>query len=95
MSISRDLIIDGEHVPVLSGRTADDINPCAGTVHVDDQPFSDEPQAPFGGLQESGCGTFGGRAGVESFRERRWITVQEEGHARLPFQARAENRRRR
>ena len=32
MSISRDLIIDGEHVPALSGRTAEDINPYTGEV---------------------------------------------------------------
>ncbi|MCJ8505644.1 aldehyde dehydrogenase family protein [Kocuria flava] len=56
-----------------------------GIVHVNDQSVADEPQAPFGGIQESGYGKFGGQAGVESFSERRWITVQEEGHARFPF----------
>ena len=56
-----------------------------GIVHVNDQSVADEPQAPFGGIQESGYGKFGGLAGVESFSERRWVTVQEEGHAQFPF----------
>jgi acyl-CoA reductase-like NAD-dependent aldehyde dehydrogenase len=56
-----------------------------GIVHVNDQSVADEPQAPFGGIQESGYGKFGGHAGVESFSERRWVTIQEEGHARYPF----------
>ncbi|MFF0990877.1 hypothetical protein [Kocuria nitroreducens] len=30
-------------------------------------------------------GEFGGRAGVESFSGRRWVTVQEESRARFPF----------
>ena len=56
-----------------------------GIVHVNDQSVADEPQAPFGGIQESGYGKFGGLAGVESFSERRWVTVQDEGHAQFPF----------
>ena len=31
---------------------------------------------PFGGVNDSGYGRFGGRAGIDSFTEIRWITVQ-------------------
>jgi vanillin dehydrogenase len=56
-----------------------------GIVHVNDQPVNDEPMAPFGGIQESGYGKFGGEAGIESFTETRWVTIQKEGHAPYPF----------
>ncbi len=55
-----------------------------GIVHVNDQPVDDEPQAPFGGVGESGYGRFGGRAGVDAFTDLRWITVQQ-GHRPFPF----------
>ena len=55
-----------------------------GIVHVNDQPVDDEPQAPFGGVGDSGYGRFGGRAGAESFSELRWVTLQQ-GHRRFPF----------
>jgi vanillin dehydrogenase len=55
-----------------------------GIVHVNDQPVDDEPQAPFGGVGDSGYGRFGGRAGMESFTELRWITMQQ-GHRPFPF----------
>jgi acyl-CoA reductase-like NAD-dependent aldehyde dehydrogenase len=55
-----------------------------GIVHVNDQPVDDEPQAPFGGVGESGYGRFGGRAGVDAFTDLRWITVQT-GHRPFPF----------
>jgi acyl-CoA reductase-like NAD-dependent aldehyde dehydrogenase len=55
-----------------------------GIVHVNDQSVDDEPQAPFGGVGESGYGRFGGRAGMESFTELRWITLQQ-GHRPFPF----------
>ncbi|HYA45635.1 MAG TPA: aldehyde dehydrogenase family protein [Acidimicrobiales bacterium] len=55
-----------------------------GIVHVNDQPVDDEPQAPFGGIGDSGYGRFGGRSGVEAFTELRWVTVQQ-GHRRFPF----------
>ena len=38
-----------------------------GIVHVNDQTVADEPQAPFGGVQDSGYGKFGGQAGIDSF----------------------------
>ncbi|GER22992.1 salicylaldehyde dehydrogenase [Zafaria cholistanensis] len=56
-----------------------------GIAHVNDQPVQDEPMAPFGGIKESGYGKFGGQAGINSFTELRWITVQQRGHAPYPF----------
>jgi acyl-CoA reductase-like NAD-dependent aldehyde dehydrogenase len=55
-----------------------------GIVHVNDQSVDDEPQAPFGGVGDSGYGRFGGRAGLESFTELRWVTLQQ-GHRPFPF----------
>ncbi|MGW4487824.1 aldehyde dehydrogenase family protein [Amycolatopsis sp. NPDC004368] len=55
-----------------------------GIVHVNDQTVGDEPQAPFGGVGDSGYGRFGGRAGVDEFTDLRWITVQD-GHRRFPL----------
>jgi len=31
---------------------------------------------PFGGLKGSGYGRFGGKAGIDSFTELRWITIE-------------------
>jgi vanillin dehydrogenase len=56
-----------------------------GISHVNDQPVQDEPMAPFGGIHESGYGKFGGQAGINSFTEERWITIQQSGHAQYPF----------
>ncbi len=56
-----------------------------GIVHVNDQSVNDEPFAPFGGVQSSGYGKFGGDAGIDSFTEMRWMTVQKDGHAGYPF----------
>ena len=47
-----------------------------GIVHVNDQPVDDEPQAPFGGVKDSGYGRFGGGAGIDAFTDLRWITLQ-------------------
>ncbi|ADD42016.1 aldehyde dehydrogenase family protein [Stackebrandtia nassauensis] len=47
-----------------------------GIVHVNDQSIDDEPQAPFGGVKDSGHGRFGGRHGIEAFSETRWITLR-------------------
>jgi acyl-CoA reductase-like NAD-dependent aldehyde dehydrogenase len=55
-----------------------------GIVHVNDQSVDDEPQVPFGGVGDSGYGRFGGRAGLESFSELRWVTLQQ-GHRPFPF----------
>jgi benzaldehyde dehydrogenase (NAD) len=41
----------------------------------------DEAQMPFGGVGASGYGRFGGKAGIDSFTELRWITIETEaGH---------------
>jgi acyl-CoA reductase-like NAD-dependent aldehyde dehydrogenase len=50
----------------------------SGMCHINDSTVHDEPQAPFGGVKESGWGRFGGTAALEEFTELRWITVQEE-----------------
>jgi acyl-CoA reductase-like NAD-dependent aldehyde dehydrogenase len=55
-----------------------------GIVHVNDQPVDDEPQAPFGGVGDSGYGRFGGRSALDAFSEVRWITLQQ-GHRPFPF----------
>jgi vanillin dehydrogenase len=55
-----------------------------GIVHVNDQPVDDEPQAPFGGVGDSGYGRFGGRAAMDAFTDLRWITLQQ-GHRPFPF----------
>ncbi|HEY8981215.1 MAG TPA: aldehyde dehydrogenase family protein [Streptomyces sp.] len=49
-----------------------------GIVHVNDQSVADEPQAPFGGFAASGYGRFGGRWGIESFSNTRWLTLSTE-----------------
>lgn len=55
-----------------------------GIVHINDQSVADDPQAPFGGVKESGYGRFGGRHGVEAFTDTRWITFRE-NQAQYPF----------
>jgi acyl-CoA reductase-like NAD-dependent aldehyde dehydrogenase len=56
-----------------------------GIVHVNDQSIADEPQAPFGGVKDSGYGRFGGQAGAEAFTDTRWVTAQVSGHAAFPI----------
>jgi acyl-CoA reductase-like NAD-dependent aldehyde dehydrogenase len=41
--------------------------------------------APFGGVKNSGYGKFGGAAGIESFTEQRWVTIQHSGRPAYPF----------
>ena len=41
--------------------------------------------APFGGVQNTGYGRFGGTAGIESFTEPRWVTIQHRGRPSYPF----------
>jgi acyl-CoA reductase-like NAD-dependent aldehyde dehydrogenase len=57
----------------------------SGIIHINDQGIADEPMAPFGGVQNSGYGKFGGTAGIESFTEQRWITIQHTGRPTYPF----------
>ena len=57
----------------------------SGIIHVNDQGIADEPMAPFGGVKNSGYGKFGGTAGIESFTEQRWVTIQHSGRPAYPF----------
>jgi benzaldehyde dehydrogenase (NAD) len=56
----------------------------SGICHVNGPTVHDEPQMPFGGVGASGYGRFGGKAGIDSFTELRWITIETEG-GRYPF----------
>jgi acyl-CoA reductase-like NAD-dependent aldehyde dehydrogenase len=57
----------------------------SGIIHINDQGIGDEPMAPFGGVKNSGYGKFGGTAGIESFTEPRWVTIQHSGRPHYPF----------
>jgi acyl-CoA reductase-like NAD-dependent aldehyde dehydrogenase len=48
----------------------------SGICHVNGPTVHDEAQMPFGGVGASGYGKFGGRQGIDSFTETRWITVE-------------------
>ena len=53
----------------------------SGICHVNGPTVHDEAQMPFGGVGASGYGRFGGKAGIESFTELRWITIETQpGH---------------
>ncbi|KQN02325.1 salicylaldehyde dehydrogenase [Sphingobium sp. Leaf26] len=53
----------------------------SGICHINGPTVHDEAQMPFGGTKASGYGKFGGRAGIDSFTELRWITMETEpGH---------------
>jgi acyl-CoA reductase-like NAD-dependent aldehyde dehydrogenase len=57
----------------------------SGIIHINDQGIADEPMAPFGGVKNSGYGKFGGTAGIESFTEQRWVTIQHTDRPHYPF----------
>lgn len=46
-----------------------------GICHVNGATVNGEPQAPFGGVKNSGYGRFDGRAVIDEFTELRWITI--------------------
>jgi aldehyde dehydrogenase (NAD+) len=50
----------------------------AGMVHVNDHPIQDEPNAPFGGMKDSGLGRYNGEWVVDKLVEPKWISVQNE-----------------
>ena len=53
----------------------------SGICHVNGPTVHDEPQMPFGGVKASGYGRFGGKAGIDSFTELRWVTIETQpGH---------------
>lgn len=47
-----------------------------GMAHVNDCSVHDEPHVPFGGIGASGLGRHGGRQGIDTFTETRWITLE-------------------
>jgi benzaldehyde dehydrogenase (NAD) len=51
-----------------------------GLVHINDQTVNDEPNAPFGGVGDSGTGSRhgGSQANLEAFTETQWVTVRGE-----------------
>jgi benzaldehyde dehydrogenase (NAD) len=53
----------------------------SGICHINGPTVHDEAQMPFGGVGHSGYGRFGGKAGIDSFTELRWITIETQpGH---------------
>jgi aldehyde dehydrogenase (NAD+) len=47
-------------------------------VHVNDHPIQDEPNAPFGGVKESGLGRYNGEWVMDEMVEPKWVSVQHE-----------------
>ena len=56
----------------------------AGSVHINDNAFDDDPNAPFGGFKDSGYGKENGRYSIADMTELKWVTVQL-GERPLPF----------
>jgi len=53
----------------------------SGMCHINGPTVHDEAQMPFGGVGDSGYGRFGGKAGIDSFTELRWISIETQpGH---------------
>ena len=48
----------------------------AGCVHINGATVQNEPQAPYGGMKNSGYGRFDGSAVVDEFTEVKWVTVE-------------------
>lgn len=55
----------------------------AGICHINGPTVSDEAQAPFGGVKNSGYGRFGGPWGIDAFTDIKWLTIESEQH--YPF----------
>lgn len=51
----------------------------AGHVHVNGATVQNEPQAPYGGMKNSGYGRFDGRAVIDEFTELKWVTIEPAG----------------
>jgi acyl-CoA reductase-like NAD-dependent aldehyde dehydrogenase len=47
-----------------------------GMSHINGITLDGEPQAPFGGVKDSGYGRSGGRFGIEELTEVQWITIE-------------------
>jgi acyl-CoA reductase-like NAD-dependent aldehyde dehydrogenase len=48
----------------------------AGSVHINGATVQNEPQAPYGGMKQSGYGRFDGRAVIDEFTELKWVTIE-------------------
>jgi benzaldehyde dehydrogenase (NAD) len=49
----------------------------AGMVHITDQTVNDEPQAPFGGIGDSGGDSrFGATVNLAEFTRTQWVTIR-------------------
>jgi acyl-CoA reductase-like NAD-dependent aldehyde dehydrogenase len=55
-----------------------------GSTHLNNHTVMEEPQAPMGGLKDSGYGVFGGPQEIDFFTDTRWITLAEHRES-LPF----------
>lgn len=56
----------------------------AGSVHINDNSFDDDPNAPFGGFKGSGHGKENGQYSIQDMTKLKWVTVQL-GERPLPF----------
>ncbi|KWS23019.1 aldehyde dehydrogenase [Pseudomonas syringae] len=48
----------------------------AGCLHINGATVQNEPQAPYGGMKNSGYGRFDGSAVIDEFTEVKWVTVE-------------------
>ena len=48
----------------------------SGSVHINGATVQNEPQAPYGGMKQSGYGRFDGRAVIDQFTEVKWVTIE-------------------
>lgn len=55
-----------------------------GMTHINDQTVNDLPNAPFGGMRNSGVGRFGVPFVIDEFTQLKWISIQEEKR-KYPF----------
>ncbi|MDO6415318.1 aldehyde dehydrogenase [Sphingomonas sp. BIUV-7] len=56
----------------------------AGCVHINGATVQNEPQAPYGGMKQSGYGRFDGLAVIDEFTELKWVTIEPADQA-YPF----------
>jgi acyl-CoA reductase-like NAD-dependent aldehyde dehydrogenase len=56
----------------------------SGSVHINGATVQNEPQAPYGGMKQSGYGRFDGRAVIDQFTEVKWVTIEQAGQP-YPF----------
>jgi acyl-CoA reductase-like NAD-dependent aldehyde dehydrogenase len=49
-----------------------------GCTHINSHTIKEDPEAPIGGVKDSGYGSFGGHYGVEFFTQVRWLTLAEQ-----------------